>query len=50
MTKIVFYISEQPMADKEVIKERGIKEEVLESIVNSAINKNKIVFDRLAEI
>lgn len=38
------------MAEKEVIKEKGIKEEVLESIVNKAINKNKIVFDRLAEI
>jgi len=38
------------MAEKEVIEEKGIKEEVLESIVNKTINKNKIVFDRLAEI
>ena len=38
------------MAEKEVIKEKGIKKEVLESIVNKTINKNKIVFDRLAEI
>lgn len=37
------------MAEK-VIKEKGIKEEVLEAIVNKTINKNKIVFDRLAEI
>ena len=38
------------MTEKEAIKEKGIKEEVLESIVNKTINKNKIVFDRLAEI
>jgi len=38
------------MVEKEIIKEKGIKEEVLESIVNKTINKNKIVFDRLAEI